>query len=305
MVRVTTAGRRIFFSAVILYIALPMIAVLLYSFSGRWTSNILPDAYTLGHWSDAFTDPRLREALWRTVWMALLVLVFDIIIVVPAVYWQRVRNPRIRVITELMAAIPFALPFVVIAFGILRFFGTTGYEGFISLGNSIPGPLGDMFVAIGEWLPTNLGTPSLILFGHAAIAFPFLYWAVDGAMSAANIGRLSEAAQTCGASPFQTLRLIVFPNIGAGLAAGGMLVFATSFGEFAIVQLLAGSRIENVSLYSLDLLNNTTSQLEKLAVLTIVSFVILFAISVAVVYLNRGQGTQLVPGGRAMRGERK
>ena len=39
--------------------------------------------------------------------------------------------------------------------------------------------------------------------------------------------------------------------------------------------------------------------------LTIVSFVILFAISVAVVYLNRGQGTQLVPGGRAMRGERK
>jgi putative spermidine/putrescine transport system permease protein len=303
MVQLSRTGRIAFFGAILFYIAVPMIAVLLYSFSGRWTSNILPDYYTLRHWGDAFTDPRLREALWRTVWLATAVLVFDVIIVVPAVYWQRVRNPRIRIVTELMAAIPFALPFVVIAFGILRFFGTTGYEGFISLGNALPGPLGSPFIALGEWLPTNLGTPSLLLFGHAAIAFPFLYWAVDGAMSAANISRLSEAAQTCGASPFQTLRFVVFPNIGAGLAAGGMLVFATSFGEFAIVQLLAGSRFENVSLYSLDLLNNTTSQLEKLAVLTIVSFVILFAISVGVVYLNRGQGAQVLPGGRTMRGE--
>ena len=53
------------------------------------------------------------------------VLLLDILIVVPAVYWQRVRNPRIRTFTELSAVIPFVLPFVVIAFGILKVMSAT------------------------------------------------------------------------------------------------------------------------------------------------------------------------------------
>lgn len=264
--------------AIVVYLAIPIVAALLYSFSGRWTSHMFPDFYTLDHWRNALIDERLLGSLGRSVGMGLAVLLLDILIVVPAVYWQRVRNPGIRKFTELSAAIPFVLPFVVIAFGILRVTGATA--------------------------PTLLGTPWIILLGHAAIAFPFLYWAIDGAMAAANIVRLNEAAQICGASPMQTLRWVVLPNISAGLAAGGMLVFATSFGEFALVQILAGARFENVSLYSLDLLAQTTSQVEKLAVLTIMTFVVLFAISVAVVYANRGQLGRFLPGGRAMSGER-
>lgn len=265
--------------AVVLYLAVPIVAALLYSFSGRWTSHMFPDYYTLAHWRDALSDQRLLMALWRSIWMALAVLLLDLVIVVPAVYWQRVHNPGIRRFTELSAAIPFVLPFVVIAFGILR--------------------------VTGAFAPKLLGTPWIVWLGHAAIAFPFLYWAVDGAMAAANVARLNEAAQVCGASPVQILRHVVVPNIGAGLAAGGMLVFATSFGEFAIVQILAGARFENVSLYSLDLLAQTTSQVEKLAVLTIVTFLVLFLISAGVVYANRGQLGRLLPGARAMSGERE
>lgn len=278
MVRLSSLGRVLLFAGIALYIAIPMIAVVLYSVSTRWTSYILPDGYTLRHWSDALTEERLRNVVWRTTWMAVLVLALDIIVVVPAVYWQRVRNPRIRIICELSAAIPFVLPFIVIAFGILKL--------------------------AGRYAPELLGTPWIVLFGHAAIAFPFLYWAVDGAMAAANIARLNEASQTCGATPLQTLRHVVFPNIGAGLATGGMLVFATSFGEFALVQILAGSRFENISLYSLNLLTETTSQYEKLAVLTVITFVLLFGISVAVVFWNRGQTGRVLPGARQMAGER-
>ena len=266
------------FAGVLLYLAVPIVAALLYSFSGRWTGNMFPDYYTLEHWRNALNDQRLLMSLWRSIWMAFAVLILDLLIVVPAVYWQRVRNPEIRRFTELSAAIPFVLPFVVIAFGILRVTGAVA--------------------------PRLLGTPWIVWLGHAAIAFPFLYWAVDGAMAAANVVRLNEAAQVCGASPLQTLRYVIVPNISPGLAAGGMLVFATSFGEFAIVQLLAGARFENVSLYSLDLLAQTTSQVEKLAVLTIITFVILFAISIGVVYANRGQLGRLLPGARAMSGER-
>src|SRR3954468_16203343 len=234
---------------------------------------MLPDYYTLDHGRESLTDQRLLSALCRSTWMAFAVLLLDIAIVVPAVYWRRVRNPRIRIFNETSAAIPFVLPFVVIAFGILK--------------------------VASNVLPKVLGTPWIIWLGHAAIAFPFLYWAVDSAMAAANVVGLNEAAHICGATPLH----VVMPNIGAGLAAGGMLVFATSFGEFALVQILAGAGFENISLYSLDLLAQTTSQAEQLAVLTVIMFVVLFVISVGVVYANRGQIGRLLPGGRAMSGE--
>jgi putative spermidine/putrescine transport system permease protein len=273
MVRLGTVGKTLFFGAIVLYILIPMVAVLLYSFSARWTSHMFPDAYTLQHWRDALTEERMQQAVWRTTWMAFAVLLLDVALVVPAVYWQRVRNPRIRIAMEVSAAIPFVLPFVVIAFGILKLVGRT--------------------------YPQLIGTPLIIWLGHTAIAFPFLYWAVDGAMAAANVGRLNEAAQTCGAGPFQILRHVVLPNITGGLAAGGMLVFATSFGEFALVQILAGANFENVSLYSFSLLTQTKSESEKLAVLTIITFVVLFAVSVGVVYVNRGQmANRVLPGAR-------
>jgi len=271
-------ARLLFFALIVLYLAIPMVSVVVYSFSAKWTSTILPEAWTAAHWAEAAADDRMRDAIWRTVWMAALVLTLDVLLVVPAVYWQRVRNPRIRVALELSAAIPFVLPFVVIAFGMLKL--------------------------AGQFFPEVLGTPWIVLLGHAAVAFPFLYWAVDGSMAAAYVVRLNEAAQACGATAVQTIRLVILPNISAGLAAGGMLVFATSFAEFAIVQILAGARFENVSLYSLNLLAGTTSEVEQLAVLTIVTFVVLFAISVGVVYLNRGRASGLFPGARAMAAER-
>ena len=270
--------RYLLFGAVAVYLLLPMLAVALYSLATSWTARPLPDGYTLAAWRDGLGDGRLVGAVLRTIGLAAAVLALDALLVVPAVYWQRVRNPRIRLVTEVAAAIPFALPFLVIAFGILRL--------------------------AGEVAPALLGTPWLLLFGHAAIAFPFLYWAVDGAMAAASVPRLNEAAQTCGASPLQTLRHVVLPNIGPGLATGGMLVFATSFGEFALAQILVGARFETVSLYSLDLLALANADFGKLAVLTVITFVVLFAISVAVVHLNRGQASRFLPGARAVAGER-
>ena len=52
------------------------------------------------------------------------------------------------------------------------------------------------------------------------------------------------------------------------------------------------------------LLTETTSQYEKLAVLTVITFVLLFVISVAVVFGNRGQTGRVLPGAGAMAGER-
>ena len=270
MGRLSRVPRVLLFGVVAVYLLLPLTAIALYSFATSWTAHALPGGYTLSHWQAAFTNARLLSALGRTFVLALAVLLLDIALVVPAVFWQRVRNPRIRVVVELAAAIPFVLPFIVIAFGILRLYGVIA--------------------------PQVLGTPWLLLLGQAAIAFPFLYWAVDGAMASIGVVELNEASQVLGASAWQTLWLVVIPQTGPGIATGGMLVFALSFGEFALAQILVGARFETVSLYSLDLLARANADFSTLAVLTVLTIVILFLVSVAVVVLNRGTADRLLPG---------
>ncbi len=54
-----------------LYILLPIAAVLLYSLATRWTSEVLPDGYTLAHWINAFSDERFAPsccARWASQW---------------------------------------------------------------------------------------------------------------------------------------------------------------------------------------------------------------------------------------------
>ena len=257
-------GRGLLLTGLVIYLLLPIGAVLLYAFSTRWTNHILPDGYTASHWLQALADPRLVAVMLRTLGLALLVTLLDILLIVPAIYWQWIHNPRIRPHLELTAAIPFVLPYVVIAFGILSL--------------------------SGQFLPAALGTVWLLALGHGAIAFPFFYWAVDNAMAAADVALLNEAAKTCGASPWRILAQVILPNISAGIATGSMLVFAVSFNEFALVQILVGARYETVSLYSLDLLTGTNADFNKLAVITVFTFVIVFSLSALSVYLNRGQG---------------
>ncbi|MFZ5852971.1 MAG: ABC transporter permease [Chloroflexota bacterium] len=258
------------------YFTLPMVAVFLYSIATRWTANILPDGYTLDWWVSAFTDSAVIGAFGSTIVLATLTAFFDILVVVPAAYWSRVRNPQIRTVVELSAAIPFALPYLVIGFGLLQFSGIVA--------------------------PGLQGTFPLLVLGHAGIAFPFLYWAVDGAMAAAGIERLSEAAETCGASPAQIIRRVVLPNIKPGVVTGGLLAFATSFGEFAMVQTVARG-VYTVPIWSAEAIRSYSGEsgaFNRLAAVTMVNFIVLFVLSAVVVYFNRGQAVRLVPGARTI-----
>src|SRR4051812_48359834 len=217
MGRLSRVPQVLLFGIVAVYLLLPLTAIALYSFATSWTAHALPDGYTLAHWQAAFTNARLLSALGRTFLLALAVLLLDVALVVPAVFWQRVRNPKIRVIVELSAAIPFVLPFIVIAFGILRLYGLVA--------------------------PQVLGTPWLLLLGQAAIAFPFLYWAVDAAMASIGVVELNEASQVLGANAWQTLWLVVIPQVGPGIASGGIVLFSLFFRGVVLGENLVGGRV--------------------------------------------------------------
>src|SRR3954451_5652665 len=57
------SARRVLFSLTALYLALPVVALLLYSFSTSWTDHVLPNGYTLEHWLTTFADDRAASAV--------------------------------------------------------------------------------------------------------------------------------------------------------------------------------------------------------------------------------------------------
>ena len=267
--RWSTLSAALLFVPFVLYVSVPILAVVVYSFAGRWAGTVLPAEFTLRYWAAAFSDPGIVRAFVTSLSLGLLTTLLVVLLAVPAVYWARVKNRRITPILDLSAAIPFALPFVVIGFALLQFSGV--------------------------FVPSLQGTYPLLLLAYVAISFPFVYWAVDGSMASANVRALAEAAETCGASTLQTIVRIVLPSIRPGLATAAMLAFAIAIGEFALVKVLA-QLIPTLSLWSAGQMQASGGGYSSLAVVTTVVFVILFFLSAAVAYVNRGQAGGAMPG---------
>jgi putative spermidine/putrescine transport system permease protein len=266
--RAGRTARFLLFGGILAYVIVPISAVLLYSIATRWTSNVLPEGFTLHWWIQTFQDPRILSAIQTSMLLGLFTTVGVLAISVPAVYWMRVRNPRIRPLLDISAAIPFALPFLVIGFALLYFSGT--------------------------FVPPLQGTFPLVVLAYIAVTFPFVYWALDGSMAAANVKRLTEAAEVSGATAWQTVRRVILPNIKPGLATAAMLSFATAIGEFALIRVLA-SGIRSVPVWSAEALLDRGGGVAALAVVTFVMFVVLFLISAAVAWVNR-ERMAAVPG---------
>jgi putative spermidine/putrescine transport system permease protein len=261
--------RWVLLALVALYLLMPVMATGLYSVATLWRSTAFPDGYTLQWYRDTLTDGRLLDAAVRSLTVALGAVVLCNLLVVPALYWSHVRNPRIRTVMSICALLPFSLPFLVMAFGIKS--------------------------VVGLWTVTAPyeASRTLLLLGHVALAFPFLLWPVDAAMQSADVKRLHEAASTMGAGAWTTLRTAIVPNIATGVLTGSVLVFATSLGEYSIARIVTGTSFETLPVWQVSELNDTSGNPNGVAVITMALFALLLVCTALVV---RAGGGGLVAG---------
>jgi len=256
------------FAIVLVYLGLPIVAVSLYSLATSLTSGILPDGYTLHWWADMFTDSRLLAALQRSRLVAALACVLVAVIVLRHLYWSYVRNPKLRTVVSLIALLPFSLPFVVMAFGIRDVIG------------AMPG--------LAEFSTSWY----VVVLGHVALCFPFFLWPVDAAMASADIKRLHEASAASGANSWTTLLRVVLPNVRTGVLTGAMLVFAVSFGEYAIAKIVTRSSYETVPIWQVALTPiNSEGNPNGVAVMSVVTFLLFLLVSLIVARAQRKGAT--------------
>ena len=122
-----------------------------------------------------------------------------------------------------------------------RFFGRETISLLVILPIALPGLItGISLRSAFSLLDIPFSTWTIVL-GHATFCIVVVYNNAVARFRRTS-GALIEAAMDLGADGLQTFRLVILPNIGTALLAGGMLAFALSFDEVIVTTFTAGNQ---------------------------------------------------------------
>ena len=262
-----TRGRRGFGSPVAwivfllgaIYFLVPLWATFLHSIKTR------PDQFLA--YRQVFADPRFFAGLAYSFVVGVLTIVFSLLIIVPTAYWVRLKVPRLRPLVEFVTLMPFVVPPVVLAFGLIRIYG------------------GGSPITLAS---TDVGLNFLLVGAYVILSFPYMYRAVDTGLAAIDVRTLTEAAQSLGSGWTRILWRVIFPNLRTALLSGAFLTMAIVIGEYTIAQILA--RNEAFGPY-LSLLGR--SQPYQPAAVSLISFGLTWLAMGAIAFLGRGSRTRV------------
>ncbi|MFB6240475.1 MAG: ABC transporter permease [Gemmatimonadota bacterium] len=202
----------------VLFLLLPHLTLALVSFvpSGTWTTQILPDQFTLGNYASLFSQPELLRPVVNSLQMAAVATAANLLLCFVAAYLVVRRRFRGRGLLRILLVLPWALPGTVIAMGLATTFSAYRPE------------LGRVVLVGTFWiLPLAYFIRNTPLVAQATIAS---FRQFDPS--------LEEAARSLGAGWLETMRRVALPLVLPGLAAGGTLAFVTALGEFVASILL-------------------------------------------------------------------
>jgi molybdate transport system permease protein len=178
-----------------------------------------------GRLTSIVTSAEARQALWLSLLTSTVAAGLCLLVGLPLAWLlARVDFPGRRLLRALVA-VPLVLPPVVAGVALLSAFGRHGVVG---------EPLRS---ALGTQIPY---TTAAVVIAHTFVALPFFVISTEGALRATS-RRLEVAAATLGADRWTTFRRVTLPLATPGLAAGLVLAWARSLGEFGATITFAGN----------------------------------------------------------------
>ncbi|GCE08953.1 ABC transporter permease [Dictyobacter aurantiacus] len=227
----------------------------------------------LSSYQQIFSDGDFYQTLLFSLGLSLATTFLTIIVVTPTAYWVQTRLPQARPIMDILALVPFAMPAIVMALGLVQVYGTP---------NTLISILSFGLVPLLSNPPFNvINTPPLLVCAYLIISLPFVYRPIDNSLRAINTQTLTEAAYSLGCGWWKTFFAIILPNILPGVISAALLTFSTAMGEFTLASLF--------SITTFPIYLNVTGQSDphKAASLTIVSFTLTLICVLAMLLLVR------------------
>ncbi len=212
-----TALKRLFFFAVGLFLALPLIVVAGVSINEKQTLAFPPQGFSLGWYGEIFANPEWRSALVASLTLAATSAALALLIALPLAWflWRRVA-PWANIL-QLLGVAPFTLPPVITALGLLTFWATTGFYG----------------------------QPWTAAISHAIFFVTLPLVTLSLGFSAIDRS-LVEAAATMGADDRVIFRTVVLPLILPYIVSGYAFAFVLSLNEYIVAYMTVGFTMETL-----------------------------------------------------------
>ena len=202
-------SKRIAIGAVLALLAFvvfgPLANLFLWAFAEKWYfPGKLPQEYGFMFWERVFA-PRAAalDSLGKSIWIAVLTVVFSLAVAMPAGYALARLRLRWRGLILLAFLLPQAVPNLPVYVNIARVF----YE--IGLAGTVTG----------------------VVLVHASHGLVLAVWIASAAFASIDAS-LEEAARNIGASAWTCFRTVTLPLAAPGLIASAIFVFLESLDEF-------------------------------------------------------------------------
>lgn len=217
MNRKSRVSEKFYMFLVYLFLYAPILVLMLYSFNesktrGKWSG------FSLRWYAKLLEDREVLQALSNTLTIAIITTIIATFVGTLAAVGFMEFSKKKRKLLLAINEIPVLNPDIVIAVGLMVLFTALNIE---------------------------FGMLTLIL-SHVVFTIPYVILSILPKLKMMD-RNLSEAAMDLGATPLQTLFLVIIPEIKQGIIAGAMMAFTLSIDDFVISFFTKGRGLNTVS----------------------------------------------------------
>ena len=217
------------FAFVILLILVPLASFLSYSFFTVEGLEINREL-SLSNYKEFLVGEIYINTLFRTVFLALIVMFTCILLGYPVAYFLARYAGRFKYIILLMLIIPLFMSYII---KIYMMRSILGYSGLIN-------KVLKMFNLIDKPLEFFLWNQNSVIITLVIILLPLII--IPTFTSLEKIPKnIIEASFDLGCKPFQAFKYVIFPIGFPGLVVGSIFVFILALGDFVTPQLVGGT----------------------------------------------------------------
>jgi putative spermidine/putrescine transport system permease protein len=202
---------RILCGLILLYLALPLLAVIPLSFNAEPYFSYPMPGFSMRWYKAVFASESWRHAAMNSLVIAVSTMILSMSLGTPAAIGLNRSSFRLKAALVGFLISPMIVPVVITAVGIYFFFARLGLVN------------------------TYLG----LVLAHSALATPFVVIAVTATLAGFDYN-LVRAGLSLGASPLTVFFRVTMPIIMPGLITAALFAFITSFDEVVVTFFLAG-----------------------------------------------------------------
>lgn len=249
-------ARWVIILAVLIAIYLPLIMIILYSFSTARSVGGDFGSFTFALYENLFKNDNLLAATKNTLIIGLVSAFISTILGTTAAIGIHYMRRKVKGVVETSSQITVVNAEIVTAMGFFLLM---------------------LFLRETVGLPVNKGMVWLII-AHTVITTPYVILTVSPRLKQLN-PNLLEASMDLGAGPMRSLLTVMLPQLAGAMVSGFALAFTLSLDDFVVTSLNTSANIDTISTYVYAGLRHNLKN--DIRALSTIIFVIVLAVLIA------------------------